>query len=132
MRQQVATSITDAAYEEFSTNRLSREPLLRFMLEALEEQGCTVIHRPSPNRAPFRITFETPEGERLGIVAYAFTANKRETRNRPTDEHRFQIKYGIKDSREHLIWQDPYGLYTTLFLGIDPDRDIFIGADPIL
>src|SRR5438105_2338295 len=34
------------------------------MLAALESQGCRIIYAPSPNIAPFRITFETPQRER--------------------------------------------------------------------
>lgn len=65
-------------------------------------------------------------------MAYAFFANSRATRNRPADEHRFQVKYGGKDGELHALWQDPAGLYTTLFCGIDPERGIFVGADPFL
>lgn len=68
----------------------------------------------------------------MGVVAYAFHANRRVTRNRPSDEHRFQVKYGPDDKKLHEIWQDPYGLYTTLFLGINPELGIFVGADPVL
>ena len=32
----------------------------------------------------------------------------------------------------HPLWQDPYGLYTTLFMGINPDLGFFVGADPVL
>lgn len=111
------------------------------MLDSLKASGCRIIHAPSPTRAPFRITFETPDGERIGIIAYAFLANNKATRNRPKDEHRFQIKYGSKQvvsgptgsvPRQHQLWQDPYGLYTTLFVGINPDRGIFVSADPVL
>jgi len=109
-----------------------REPLLAFMLEALEGSGCRILHVSEPDRAPFRITFETSVGERMGIVAYAFLANSKPTKNRPADEHRFQIKYGSKDGKLHPLWQDPYELYTTLFLGINPDLGLFVGADPIL
>src|SRR5262245_43373211 len=92
-----------------------RAPLLYFLLAALEQAGCQIIHRPTPDAAPFRITFETPAGERAGVIVYAFLANMRPTRNRPPDEYRFQVKYGTKDGRFHHLWQDPYGLYTTLF-----------------
>jgi hypothetical protein len=102
------------------------------MVDALKVSGCRILHQSPPNQAPFRITFETAEGERLGIVAYAFLANSRTTKNRPGDEHRFQIKYGKDDGKPHTLWQDPYGLYVTLFLGIDPERGIFVGADPVL
>jgi len=102
------------------------------MTEALQAEGCRIIFCGPPNQAPFRITFETPEGERMGIMAYAFLANQVVTNNRPEDEHRFQVKYGSRDGTEHCIWQDPCGLYTTLFLGIDPALGFFVGADPVL
>jgi len=66
----------------------------------------------------------------MGIVAYAFYANSKITRNRPVDEHRFQVKYGPNDRRLHELWQDPYELYTTLFLGVNPERGFFVAADP--
>lgn len=66
----------------------------------------------------------------MGIIAYAFLANQKHTRNRPADEHRFQVKYGSKDGKLHELHQDPFGLYTTLFIGINPDLGIFVGADP--
>src|SRR4051794_26453837 len=106
------------------------------MLDALKGEGCKLLYVPPANRAPFRITFETPAGERMGIVAYAFTANSKRTRNRPEDEHRFQMKYGSGSEngggRLHELWQDPYGLYTTLLVGIDIERGMFVGADPVL
>lgn len=109
-----------------------REPLIRWMREALAASGCRVIHASPPNEAPFRISFVLPTGERMGIVAYAFLANSRATKNRPLDEHRFQIKYGSKDDQLHELWQDPFGLYTTLLAGINPERGFFVGADPTL
>ena len=102
------------------------------MVTALESQGCRLIHVPSPSTAPFRITFQTPQGERVGVIAYAFLANNKEIKNRPPDEHRFQIKYGGDLSGVHQIWQDPYGLYVTVLLGIDPGLGIFVAADPVL
>ena len=121
--------------EKFSTYGVSpsdREPLIRFMGEALEKQGCRLIHVPSPKTAPFRFTFQTPQGERMGIVAYAFFANNNKIKHRPQDEHRFQIKYGGDLGGLHEIWQDPYGLYVTLLLGINAEHGFFIAADPVL
>lgn len=109
-----------------------REPLLAFMTDALRQSGCQLIHTPDPGEAPYRLTFETPQGERMGIMAYAFLANTKMTKNRPADEHRFQVKYGSKDGKVHELWQDPYGLYVTLFLGINPELGLFVGADPVL
>lgn len=102
------------------------------MIDALEKQGARIIFKPPPQTAPFRITFETPQGERVGVVAYAFFANNKQIKNRPKDEHRFQIKYGGDLSGFHGIWQDPYGLYVTLLVGINPDNGFFVAADPVL
>lgn len=102
------------------------------MVDALRAEGCRIIHQSPPTHAPFRITFETPGGERMGIIAYAFLATFTPTKNRPEDEHSFQVKYGSKDGKLHDLWQDPYGLYVTLFLGINPELGLFVGADPVL
>lgn len=88
-------------YRTYGVSRKDREPLLDFMLQALRGEGCHILYSSAPTQAPFRITFETPLGERLGIVAYAFLANSKLTRNRPADEHRFQLKYGSKDGQLH-------------------------------
>jgi hypothetical protein len=109
----------------YNVQARDREPLLRFMLDALRAQGCRIIHEPSPERAPFRITFETPAGERMGIIAYAFRATFTPTKNRPADEQSFQLRLG-------KLWQDPSGLYLTVFLAIDPEAQIFISLDPVL
>lgn len=116
----------------YSVSPLSKKPLVAFIVDALQACGCRIIHTPDPGSAPLRFTFEAPDGSRLGIMVYAFFANSKKTKNRPADEHRFQIKYSSDDKQEHEIWQDPYGLYITLFCGIDPERGIFIGADPVL
>jgi hypothetical protein len=102
------------------------------MIEALESQGCRIIRSSPPTQAPFKITFETPQGERLGIVAYACLATFTPTKNRPEDEHSFQLKYGSKDGELHELWQDPYGVYTTLLVGINPQQGFFVAADPVL
>jgi hypothetical protein len=111
----------------------SKAPLIGFMTSALEESGCRIIHSSSPEEAPFILTFETPIGERIGIVVYAFLATRTKTTNRPIDERSFQIKYGSKKSNEaHKLWSDPYGLFTTLLVGIDTKENFFVAADPVL
>jgi len=119
-------------YRRYSVSPHQKQPLLDFMLSALASCGCRILHHSGPREAPFRISFETPDGERMGIIAYAFFANRLITRNRPADEHRFQVKYGPKTPEVHPLWQDPYGLYTTLFLGVNPEGRFFVAADPLL
>jgi hypothetical protein len=127
-----SVSAPSSEYRTYRVNRKHREPLIDFMREALRGQGCQILYSSPPTEAPFRITFETSEGERMGIVAYAFLANVKETKNRPPDEHRFQLKYGSKDGLLHELWQDPYGLYTTLLVGINTEHGFFVGYDPVL
>ena len=103
-----------------------------FITESLSRAGCRILKTSGFSQAPFRITFEDPSGIRHGIIVYAFLANSKETKNRPNDEHRFQIKYGKKDGLEHEFWQDPYDVYTTLVTGIDLERGVFVGIDPVL
>ncbi len=119
-------------YSRYSVSRASKAPLLDFILRALSLSGCRILRASDCGHAPFRIAFEDPAGQKCGIIVYAFLANSVVTRNRPGDEHRFQIKYGKKDGAIHEIWQDPYQIYTTLMLGIDLERGVFVGIDPVL
>jgi hypothetical protein len=117
-------------YRQYTVSEHQKQPLLEFLLSALQQCGCQILHHSGAKTAPFRITFEAPDGERLGIVVYAFFANRKETSGRPSDEHRFQVKYGPKTPELHRIWQDPFELYTTIFIGINPEMGFFVGADP--
>ncbi|HET7437747.1 MAG TPA: hypothetical protein VFN10_23785 [Thermoanaerobaculia bacterium] len=120
-------------YRIYGVSRRDREPLLHFIHDALAASGCRIIHSSDAGHAPFRISFETSAGERMGIIAYAYLANQHLTRNRPGDEYRFQLKYGGKQQDNlHQLWQDPYGLYTTLLVGISPAERFFVGFDPVL
>lgn len=101
-------------WTSYSVSRREKEPLLRFIVDAIEMRGCRVVQASDPSFAPFRIVYETPAGERHGVLAYAFFANAKLIKNRPLDEHRFQIKYGsdLKTSLQVAI--DPTGVVTTI------------------
>jgi hypothetical protein len=62
---------------QYNTSAADRRPLIQFMTEGLTTAGCKVMFVTPANQAPFVITFETPLGERIGIVAYAFFANSK-------------------------------------------------------
>lgn len=120
-------------WRTYSVQRARKAPLLEFVLNALSGRGCQILHASQPDRAPFYIVFETPAGERQGILVYAFLANARVTTNRPADEHRFQVKYG-SDLKEGFLEVaiDPHHLITTLFMGIDLERGFFVSVDPVM
>lgn len=109
-----------------------RGPTVEWLVRGLEAAGCRILSAPAPNVAPFKIIFETREGERVGAIFYLFTITCVATKNRPTDECRFQLKYGKKDGQLHALWQDPTGLYTTVFLGIEAATGCWVAYDPVL
>lgn len=109
------------------------------MVEGLSAAGCRILHAPDATRAPFLISLETPDKERIGIVAYAFYIGPRtETKGRPPDERSFQIKYGSKvhtpsgEPEEHELFRDPLDLMVTLLVGISPEEGFFVAADPAM
>lgn len=119
-------------WKSYTVRRSDKEPLLNFVLEALSSRGCRVIYASPSNRAPFYVVFDTPKEERHGVLIYAFFANANLTKNRPADEHRFQIKYGGNLKGVLDVEVDSRRLVTTLLVGIDPHHGIFVAADPLM
>ena len=116
----------------YPVRQSDRKPLVSFFIDGLLKAGCTILHRPDPRLAPFRIVLETPWQEKIGIVLYAFRSTSRITRNRPADEARFQVKYGPRTDELHQLFDDPYRLYTTLLIGIDLESGVMVSADPVV
>ncbi|HZG33635.1 MAG TPA: hypothetical protein VEZ59_10205, partial [Sphingopyxis sp.] len=80
----------------YRVSAASKAPLIAFMIAGLEAAGCTILYASPTNQAPTILSFLTAEGQRLGVIVYAFRATRTPTRNRPSDERSFQIKYGEK------------------------------------
>lgn len=103
----------------------------------MDRSGGRVVASSGPSRAPLFLGVETPAGERIGVCAYVLLANHRETRNRPKDEHRLQIRYGdVNDpdwrAQEHPVGFDPLSVDVTLVIGAHLDADLLIGLDPLV
>lgn len=77
------------------------------------------------------MTIETIAGEQIELVCYAFLANRYKQGGRPSDEHRFQIKYGSNFKEYHRLFIDPTGETVTLFFGVHLDEEIVVAADPV-
>lgn len=97
---------------------------------ALLKSGAKIISEPNPALAPFEYTVLLPDGDLVELVCYAFTANKYRQRQRPTDEHRFQVKYGTDFKRYHELYIDPLGKKVTLFFGVHLAEQLFVAVDP--
>lgn len=117
--------------------RVLRRPHHAFVEEAVERSGGRVLFTSGPDSAPLFLGTEDAGGERVGICAYVFLANRRPTRNRPADEHRLQIRYGdVNDaawrSEDHPIGFDPMAVDVTVVIGVHPETDLIIGLDPLI
>jgi hypothetical protein len=123
---------TAFSWKVYSVSARDKAPLIQFIREAFEARGCTIRHISTTDRAPFHVVLDMPGGERLSILAYAFLANSKPTKNRPADEHRFQIKYGGSLSGVIDVAVDPFGVTTTIFVGIDLEHKVFVAADPLM
>lgn len=102
------------------------------ILDAVAKSGGRVVRAPDPSIAPFELTVRTPTGEEIELICYAFTANQYKQGGRPSDEHRFQIKYGSDFSRYHRIFIDQTGRRVTLFFGVHKEENLFVAVDPVM
>jgi restriction-modification system family protein len=128
-------SVTGRSYAR-TYERVRRRDHHAFIEAAIERSGGRVLFSSGPNRAPLFLGLEDERGERTGICAYVFLANRRETRNRPQDEHRLQVRYGdVNDpawrAEHHPVGFDPLGVDVTLVIGAHLDADLIIGLDPL-
>lgn len=111
-----------------------RGRLLDVVARGLTEAGCSEIKRSGRGKAPYIVSYVSPSGHREGLICYLMTATKVETRNRPSDEIRFQIKFGSKDSggdNSLKLYFDPFRVYTTLLLAVDETEDVVVSIDPV-
>jgi hypothetical protein len=126
---------TGRSYARLYKGVAKRDPH-SFLETAIKRAGGRVIASTGPNKAPLFLGIQRPDGSSLVLCAYAFRATHRATKNRPPDEHRFQLRYGdVNDSawkaQDHSIGFDPLGADTTLVLGVHEAADLLIGVDPL-
>lgn len=117
--------------------RVERRKHHAFLEEAIERSGGRVLFSSGPDSAPLFLGVEDASGQRVGICAYVFLANRRETRNRPADEHRLQIRYGDVNDRawragSHPIGFDPLAVDVTIVVGAHTEADLIVGLDPLI
>ena len=104
--------------------------------QAVVAAGGRVLASTGASSAPLLLGVEAPDGERMGVMAYVFHANKVDTNQRPSDEHRAQIRYGDVNSRAwresaHPLGFDPAAVDLTVVLVAHPDAGLLLALDPL-
>ncbi len=117
--------------------RVVRREHHTFIADAVRRAGGRVLWSSGSDVAPLFLAAEDATGETIGLMAYAFLANRKPTRNRPDDEHRAQLRYGdVNDpnwrAQHHPVGFDPASVDVTLVLAVQPDADVIVALDPML
>jgi len=115
---------------------LQRRESHEFLERAVDRAGGRVVWTSGPTVAPLFLGIEDPSGAPLGLMAYAFFANKNATRNRPANEHRLQIRYGDVNSadwraQQHNVGFDPASVDLTVILGTHTEAGLLVALDPL-
>lgn len=114
-----------------------RGAVIELLEGAVQASGGRLVYSSFRDQrvAPIYLGAEDAQGGRYGILIYPFTTTRRETRNRPADEHRAQIRLGdpvrARDE-ENRIARDVAGVDVTLVLAVDPEREFIVGLDPLV
>ena len=106
-----------------------------FLLEAVRLSGGTVLYASDATRVPVYLGIQDAGGRPAGPDGLPVPDDAPETRNRPADEVRGQLRYGAEESwqaEDHFVARDIAGVDTTLLLGVYPEGDLFLGLDPAL
>lgn len=119
----------------FRTYSAQRRAELEFVMTAVHQSGGRLLANTAPLMAPAHFAIQEPDGASTGVLAYLFSAGHQEIRNRPTDEHRLQIKYGdITEEwrrEHHALGFDPAHLDVTAVLAVHAEAGLLIGLDPL-
>lgn len=108
-----------------------RSDLHAFLLDAVRASGGRVLYASDPHRAPVYLGVQLDSDERIGMLVYPFRVKKVETKGRPDDEVRGQLRYGAEESwkREHPVGRDVAGVDVTMILGVDLADGVILGLD---
>lgn len=102
---------------------------------AVHASGGRLLLSSGGTTAPLFLAAEGPDGERTGLCAYVFSATDVKTKNRPSDEHRAQIRYGDVNDQAwrlgpHPLGYDPTDLDVTAVLVAHVDAGLILSLDP--
>jgi hypothetical protein len=101
-----------------------------FIQDSLRLARCEVLYLSDASKAPFMISYETPMTGRMGAVCYAAPLRSSRASKTTGSTHEFEVRSGPSDEAQPEFWRDPSGVFTTVVVGIDVTRGLFVGVDP--
>jgi hypothetical protein len=98
-------------------------PLLADLCDTLVRSGCEVLHVDGSPKGTFSLSWEDPLLQRAGLRGQLVPLVRRDRNPGGADA---TLKLAGTSATE----PDPFGLFTSVLLGIDPSRDLFVAFDP--
>lgn len=101
-------------------------PLLAFLCDTLLRSGCEVLKVDGDKGGFFRLAFEDPLLQRSGLFGRLFRLLPHDTNG---DGARMTLRPPASpdDARRG---RDPFRVFTSVLLGVDPARGLFVAFDP--
>ena len=106
-----------------SSRRRQPEELLAHLTGTLVRSGCELLHVDGPEKGTFRLSWEDALLQRVGLRGQLVPLVRRARNPGGADAT-------LKLSGTSTTDPDPFGLFTSVLLGVDPSRDLFVAFDP--
>jgi len=101
-------------------------PLLAFLCDTLLRSGCELLKVESDKSGVFRLAFEDPLLQRYGLLGSLFSLRPDGTDG---DGARMTLLPPASPD-DPSRGRDPFGVFTSVLLGVDPIRGLFVAFDP--
>lgn len=98
-------------------------PLLADLCDTLVRSGCELLHVDGSPKGTFRLSWEDPLLQRAGLRGQLVPLVRR-------DRNPGGAAATLKLAGTSATEPDPFGLFTSVLLGVDPSRDLFVAFDP--
>jgi hypothetical protein len=108
------------------SSRSLSAPLVAFLCDTLKRSGCELLNVEGDKSGSFRLAFEDPLLQRSGLVGRLF-------RLQPHDADGKGVRMTLRPPAspdDPRRGRDPFRVFTSVLLGVDPVRGLFVAFDP--
>lgn len=103
------------------------QPLLRYLSETLSRSGCEVLHVAGTRKGTFRLSYENPLLQRVGLTGQLFSLRPH---TQDPDGATATIHVAGGPGGSSPCDRERFGLFTPVLLGADPTRNLLVAFDP--